>query len=124
MYLLPAFGAEAFEDVGGGVEVKAFGEGDGRYTAVAQAESAAAVFAEEVGMEVAKVLVDGFAAVAIGWAEGILRLSRPVVDRMDEVVGEEEREGTEYAGLIDRQHSSLKVGEGKGTLGLFKGTER
>lgn len=91
MYLLPTFGAETFEDVGGGVEMEAFGEVDERYTAVAQTESAATVFAEEVGMEVAEVLMDGLAAVAIGGADGVFRLPCPVVDRMDEVVGEKER---------------------------------
>ena len=56
-YSVVAFGAEAFDDVVGGVEEEAVGEGDGGDGGGIEAVGGAAAGAAEMGMEVVVVLV-------------------------------------------------------------------
>ena len=94
-------GAKALEDVVDAVNLEITREGDDGDLGCLEAEGASAALAVEVGVHVVDVAVI-LAAMAVGGTDRILEHARSVVDGMNQVMGQEERDGAINGGLVHR----------------------
>lgn len=85
-----------------------------RHRQIGQAEGAVATLARKMGMQVAHGTGTGLAAMAMLGTKGILLLTASILDHVDEVMGLEEGERAEDAGLVDRMEPGLQVRQRKG----------
>ena len=94
-------GTEALEDVVDAVNLEIAREGDDGDLGCLETEGASAALAVEVGVHVIDVAVI-LAAMAVGGTHRILEHARSVVDSMNQVMGQEERDGAVDSGLVHR----------------------
>lgn len=96
-----ALGAEALEHIVNAVHLEIAGKRHQRHLSRLQTESAATLLTVEVGMHV----VDGtvvLPTMTIGAAHGILEHACPVIDRVNEMVSQEQGDCAVDGRLIDR----------------------
>lgn len=118
---MPAPGAgrtQTFQHVVGRVQVKPLRQVHSRNRQSAQAESAAAMFAEEMGVKVGQSCVNVFAAVAAVITEGVFHLPRAVLHAVHEVIGQKKIQLAENGRLVDCHQTGLQIGERQGTVCL------
>ena len=102
------FRAEALEHVVDAVYLEIAGQGDKGHLGRLQAKGATALLAVEVGVHVVDDTVI-LAAAAVGTAHGILEHARAVVDGMDEMMRQEQGDGTVDGRFVHRIQLVLKA---------------
>lgn len=107
-------GADAAHHVAGGVHDEAGGERRDGNGHIGQAEGAVATLANEVQVQICRIVGGRFAAMAVVGAEGVLHLSRAVLDMVHQMVLGEGGKGAKYRAALHRAQPRFAVGERKG----------
>ena len=102
-----AIGADAAHHVAG----RERRDGNGH---IGQAEGAVATLANEVQVQIRRIVGRRFAAMAVVGAEGVLHLSRAVLDMVNQMVLGEGGKGAKHRAALHRAQSRFAVGERKG----------
>ena len=107
-------GADATHHIARRVNHEAIGklrDGNGH---IGQAEGAVATLANEVQVQIRRIVGRRFAAMAVVGAEGVLHLSRAVLDMVHQMVLGEGGEGAKHRAALHRAQPRFAVGERKG----------
>lgn len=111
-----AIGADAAHYVAGGVHHEAGGERRDGNGHIGQAEGAVTTLANEVQVQIRRIVGRRFAAMAVVGAEGVLHLSRAVLDMVHQMVLGEGGEGAKHRAALHRAQPRFAVGERKGAI--------
>ena len=109
-----AIGADAAHHIAGGVHDEAVGERRDGNGHIGQAEGAVTTLANEVQVQIRRIVGGRFAAMAVVGAEGVLHLSRAVLDMVHQMVLGEGGEGAKHRAALHRAQPRFAVGERKG----------
>lgn len=110
-----AFRTQALEHIIDTMNLELAWQGDQRHLGRLQAEGASATLAVEVGMHVVDRAII-LTAMAIGAAHGILEHASAVVDGMDEVMGQEQRNGAVDGRFVHRVQLVLQALQREGVV--------
>lgn len=114
-FALTTFGANAFEHVGGCVDVETLGKVNFRNGDLAQTVGALTHFAEKVGVVVGQSEMTAFLTATVLSAEGIFGLPTSVFHAVHDVVVQEKCEGAEDGRLVHGDELVFQIAERHGT---------
>ena len=109
-----AIGADAAHHIARRVHDEAGGERRDGNGHIGQAEGAVTTLANEVQVQIRRIVGRRFAAMAVVGAEGVLHLSRAVLDMVHQMVLGEGGEGAKHRAALHRAQPRFAVGERKG----------